>query len=179
MTTKKKPPELDVFQLIANAQYERQTKRGSKLQRKLERMAKMQAIWKQTGIPEMWEQVKDIEVRNPAKNDVPGDRVKLADLVVKHNEANIYDYGLALFDSRDCCATWEVWIEPRDKSNAVQYIINVPGQGCHEGDGADKLRKSFVQWLAKLIEPSVIAGMGIEPKEIKKTERRILVETAE
>lgn len=169
----KKKNEHNVFQLIANAQDELRQKKGSRLEKKLTRLTRMRDAWLRTGIPQMWEDVKNIEVANFAKNDIPGDRAPLAAFVVPHAVANVYDYGLELHSRSGGAVYWYVEEQASNSANPVMTYVNTNGTV----DTADDLRVSFVNWLARKIDPRVIMDLGYTAKEIKKADRRILVET--
>lgn len=169
----KKKPEHNVFQLIANVQSELQQKKASRLEKKLARLTRMREAWLRTGIPQMWEDVKHIEVVNFAKNDVAGERAPLISFVVPHEHANIYDHGLALYSKNGGQVYWYVDEQASNSPNPVMCYYGP--RGIY--DNVDDFRASFVEWLARKIDPRVIVDLGYVAKEIKKTDRRILVET--
>lgn len=171
----KKKSEYDVWQLIANAQHETHKKRGSTLARKLELLSRKRAAWLQTGIPQMWEDVKHVEVKNFARNDVAGDVAALADFISPDTTCNVYNTGVALYDNRHGVVSWEITAENDNKSDSpLQYLTWDNGYVATP----EEMRQSFIKWLARRIDHRVVAGMGYTPKEIKKTDRRILVELA-
>lgn len=169
----KKKSEYDALQLIANEQHELQKKKGSNLAKKLELLSRKRAAWIQTGIPQMWEDVKHIEVKNFARHNVAGETPPLVDFVSPLAECNIYGTGLALHDSRFAQAVWHVIAENDRKADSpLKYVtydvgyVNTP----------EEMRQSFIKWLARRIDHRVVVDLGYTPKEVKKAERRILLE---
>jgi hypothetical protein len=145
-----------------------QAKRGSALSRKLDKLAKKRALWLQTGIPQMWDEIKHIEVRNFARGDVAGDMVPLMNFVIPHEECNVYGHGLALYSWRGGNVIWNVENGDRAANGymASEGYMDTPAQ----------VQQDFIKWLAKKIDHATIAGLGYAAKEIKKVDRRILVE---
>lgn len=169
----KKKPEHNVFQLLANAQTELQQKKASRLEKKLARLTRMRTEWLRTGIPQMWDDVKHIDVANFAKDDVAGDRAALSSFVVPHEHANIYDHGLALYAKTGGSIYW--YVEEQASNSPNPKMCYYGPRGVYPS--IDELRDSFIQWLARKIDPRVVMDLGYTAKEIKKTDRRILVET--
>lgn len=166
----------NVLQMIANEQKKLADKRNEKLNKQLDLRVRLRKAWRATGIPEMWEQIKHIEVRNFARNDVLGDRAPLADFVVLHDQAVVYDTGLTLYADRN--GGWVRWEcdETNDDKLMYRYMDQNKSRHC---ETLDEFQQTFVAWFAKKIDPASIAELGIEAKEIKKGSRRIIAETAE
>lgn len=167
----------DILQLIANEQKKLADKRAAKLNKHLDLRVRLQKAWKATGIPEMWERVKYIEVRNFAPNDVAGERVTLNDMLVLHDQCVVYNTGLTLYANRN--SDWVRWECDEDNTDKIMYRYMDQNKSRH-CETLEEFQQTFIAWFARKIDPTTIAELGFEPKvaAVKSTSRRILAETA-
>lgn len=173
----------DVLQRIAAVHRDRVAKNEKKrltAKRKLERQ---RAYFKDSSLPEMWEDVKHIVVKNPAPDRLEGITLPLSALVDDTHEANILGTGLALHDKNGCLALWLV--EDRSSSNNEQpeiwYQVIAGGNNSFsyphdQKDIKKQFCDSFVKWLSKHITAQMIIEMNIdiEAPSVTKRSRKIL-----
>lgn len=173
----------NVIQRIAAIHRERVAKHEKKRltrQRKLERQ---QSYFRDSGIMDMWNEVKDIVVKNPVPDILEGITVPLAALVDPTDEANILQTGLALHDKGGILARWVV----EDHSSAsdeqpklyYQVIAGSNNSFCYPHDQKDIKKEfcdAFVKWLSKHITAQMVAEMDIdiEAPSVTKRSRKIL-----
>lgn len=167
----------NVLQLIANEQKRLADKRNEKLNKELDLRVRLRKAWRASGIPDMWDQIKHIEVRNFARGDVRGDTAPLSDFVVLHDQAVVYGTGLTLYADRN--GNWVRWEcdETNDDKLMYRYMGNNQSRHC---ETLEDFHRTFVEWFARKIDPTALAALGVEPKIVveAKSTRRILAETA-
>lgn len=154
------------------------------------KLAARVAYFRDSGIPEMWEEIKNIRIANPAKDRIEGFTVALADLVIPTDADTIEGTGLTLYDKNGFDVTW--YVEDNAASDSEQplliYSHAAPSRksGLHidvAKDGAkQKFVESFITWLAKHITPQMLAEMDVDltaPAEQKRTRKFLQVATNE
>jgi hypothetical protein len=154
------------------------------------KLAARVAYFRDSGIPEMWEDIKNIKIPNPAKDRIEGLTVTFADLVVPTCADTIEGTGLTLHDKNDVDATW--YVQDTADCDAEQpllvYTHTAHGSKNHTHLHIDTAKEgakqqfvqSFITWLAKKITPQMLAEMDINmtpPSESRKT--RKLLQLAE
>lgn len=177
-----------VLQKIAQVHRERVEKQNKIRLRKQSKLDLCAAYFKDSGIPEMWDEVKDIKIPNPVPDIIEGLTISLADLVVKTNIKVLQGTGLTVHHKSGDEIAWYV----QDQSGAAAetaepyYYHNDPPRGRNNfclkanGDAAkdNKTRfvNSFINWLSKYITPQMLAEMDIdiEPATLTKRSRKIL-----
>ena len=161
----------DVLRRIADIHRAKVAKAEEKRAAKESRRRRAFELFRASGIPAMWEDVKDIQVRNFAPEDVAGFTPRLADFAIDNDAAKINGDGLALYNGRERIITWQVVVQGFDQAPA--YYMS---KGCFtHPDAAEKMVQDFVQWLAKRITPQILLDMDIDlsPVVPPKQTRRI------
>lgn len=139
------------------------------------------AYFRDSGIPEMWEEVKHIKVINPAPTQVSGLIVTFEDLVCQTDEDYREQTGISLYHGNST-NDWYVHNEGSDEHPKIKYF-----QAKHNGrfrgvlvdnkDAKKKFVDSFICYLAQRITPHMLLEMDIDlstPTENKKASRRFL-----
>lgn len=178
----------DVLQKIARMHKERVEKQNKIRLRKKSKLDLCVAYFNDSGIPEMWAEVKDIKIPNPVPDIVEGLTITLADLVVKTDLNVIQGTGLALYHKSSDEASWYVQDQSNDNAENAEpyYYHNDPPRGRNNfcvcaNDSEAKNNKtkfvdSFIRWLSKYITPQMLAEMDIEVEtpSLTKRSRKIL-----
>jgi hypothetical protein len=176
----------DVFRRVALIHAERLEKANKKRLTLKRKMAARVAYFRDSGIPEMWNDIKDIKIPNPARDKIEGFTVTFADLVVPTCADTIEGAGLTLYDKNDKEVTWYVSdISKNDLEQPTLYYVHAGLKtnftiGINESDAKQKFVAAFVTWLARYITPQMLAEMDIDmtpPSESRKT--RKLLQLAE
>lgn len=173
----------NTLQRIAAIHRERVAKHEKKRLTKKIKLERQRAYFRDSGIVEMWNEVKDIVVKNPAPDNLEGITLPLSALVDDTHEANILGTGLALHDKNGCLAQWLV--EDHSSTNDEQpkiYYQVIAGSNnsfCYPHDQKDIKKEfcdSFVKWLSKHITAQMVVEMDIdiEPPSVVKRSRKIL-----
>lgn len=180
----------DVLRRVAMIHIERLEKANKKRLITKRKLAARVAYFRDSGIPEMWEDIKNIKIPNPAKDRIEGLTVTFADLVVPTCADTIEGTGLTLHDKNDVDATW--YVQDTADCDAEQpllvYTHTAHGSKNHTHLHIDTAKEgakqqfvqSFITWLAKKITPQMLAEMDINmtpPSESRKT--RKLLQLAE
>lgn len=172
----------NVLQRIAAIHRERVAKNEKKRltrQRKLERQ---QAYFRESGIVEMWDDVKNILIPNPIPDFIEGLTVPMSAMLVATDDANIEGVGLVLRDKNNSLARWCVEDHSRltDEQPNIYYNVIARNENfCYPHDQKDIKKQfcdSFVKWLSRHITAPMIAEMGLEletPSVVKRS-RKIL-----
>lgn len=177
-----------VFQKIALVHRERVEKQNKIRLRAKSKRDLCAAYFKDTGIPDMWNEVKDIKIPNPVPETLEGFTVSLGELVVAENIDVLHGTGLTLHYKGGAEVSWYVQDQSTDSAETAEpyYYHNDPVRGRHNfclcaNDSAAKDNKtkfvdSFIRWLSKYITPQMLAEMDIdiETPSIVKRSRKIL-----
>lgn len=160
----------DVLRRIADIHRAKVAKAEETRAAKESRRRRAVELFRASGIPAMWEDVKDIQVRNFAPEDVAGFTPRLADFEIDDDAANINGDGLALYNGRETVIKWQVVVNNFDQAPA--YCTS-KGWFAHQ-DAAEKMVQDFVQWLAKRITPRILLDMDIDlsPVELAEVPRQ-------
>lgn len=173
----------DVFKKVAAVHRERLAKaEKTRLDRK-KKLARRQAYFKDTGIMEMWDDVKDIKIPNSFPDIFESLTIPMSALVVETDIDNIERTGLVLHGKDDTHVEWIVEDNSASEDDiGPKYIYyrTTSGKGfCQSHETPDAKKKfvdSFVKWLSKYITPQMLAEMDIDleaPSVIKRS-RKIL-----
>jgi hypothetical protein len=177
----------DVLRRVAMIHAERLEKANKKRLITKRKLAARVAYFRDSGIPEMWEDIKDIRIPNPAKDRIEGFTVTFADLVVPTCADTIEGAGLTLYDKHDLDATW--YVQDTADVDAEQpllvYTHTAPGsrnnaRSLHidtaKDDAKQKFVQSFIDWLARHITPQMLAEMDIDlrPQATVRPTRKFL-----
>jgi len=146
-------------------------------------IARRIAYFKDTGILDMWNEVKDIKISNPVPDIVEGFIIPLGNLVDATAMSNIVGTGLVLHDKKDSFSSWEIETESEEENAKLIYKHYTRGQlkGNWITDGTNVEYKkqfvdSFIAWLSRHITPAMLAEMDIDmtPPSLVKKSRKIL-----
>lgn len=157
----------NVFYKVAEvhrARLEKKDKIRTNNKRALDRAV---AYFRDSGIPEMWEAVKDIKVRNPALEQVAGLVVPLSDLVDRLNAEVLQGNGLSFHDG-EYQYSWyvEAALESDGEKERLYYRLNSPSKNfsypVEEAQAKQKFVDSFIKWLSRHITPQMLAEMDPE-----------------
>lgn len=174
----------NVLQQIAVVHRDRVSRKEKERTRYLRKLQQQRAYFKDSGIMEMWEDVKDIIIKNPVSHRIEGITIPLSALFDPTHEDNIQQTGLALLNKNNGVAQWTI----EDHSNYKEdqpKIFYCANDGkiafCLPHDQKDVKKKfcaAFVKWLAQHITAQMIVEMGIEiapaADTVRKRSRKIL-----
>lgn len=172
----------DVLRQIALVHAARlETKDKERLRRKFKTVSR-QAYFRDSGIPEMWDTVKDIIIANPAPHIVEGLTVPFCDLLIPTDHDMLEKAGLALYDKNGAEAHWYVadCSTEKDEKPNLYYHWNGKQNGSMKVDAPEAKQKfvqAFVNWLSRFITPQMLAEMDVDmsaPLEPKKPNRKFL-----
>lgn len=172
----------DVIQRIAAIHRERVAKYEKKRLARNRKLASQQAYFRDSGILEMWNDVKDIVVKNPVPDELEGITVPLSALVDHVSEANIQQTGLVLRDKDSCQAQWLIEDHSNDSDEQPQLWYSVVAGKNHfryphdQKDIKKQFCDSFAKWLSRHITAQMLAEMDIdvETPSVTKRSRKIL-----
>lgn len=172
----------DVLQRIANIHRERVAKNEKKRLTRKRKLASQQAYFRESGILEMWNDVKDIVVKNPIPDILEGIAVPLSALVEPAHDANIEQTGLVLRDTGGRAAMWLVEDHSNEADEQPKLYYNVVAGKNHfryphdQKDIKKQFCDSFVKWLSRHITAQMMAEMNIdiETPSVTKRSRKIL-----
>lgn len=142
-------------------------------------LARKQAYFKDSGIPEMWEAVKDIKVVNPAPESIEGFSVQLKDLLDAEDIEVLTQSGISLYGKKAQQPTW--YVSLNNLNDTPVYVYS--GGARHlsikadQADAKKKFQNSFVRFLARLITPQILLDLDIDlsaPVPEKKITRKFL-----
>lgn len=174
----------NVLQQIANVHRNRFAETEKLRREKENKLKQQQAYFRDTGIPEMWDDVKNIKIPNPTPEALEGFTVPLEALLDTTIAENIQQTGLMLNDRKDYRACWLVESNGVDanKTNKIVYRAYIRGKTHtfqqNDPEAKKKFCDTFIRWLAKYITPHMLLEMNIDldvpaPSVIKRS-RKIL-----
>lgn len=172
----------DVFQRVAAIHRERITKAEKTRLLKKKKLGAQQAYFKDTGIMEMWDDVKDIVIPNPLPDVFEGYTIPLSGLVLETAEENINKTGLVLRDKNDGTCEWVIDDQStiKDEQPRLYYRATTAKNNLCLPHDTPEVKKlfvdSFIKWLSKFITPHMLLEMNIdlEPVSLVKRSRKIL-----
>ena len=174
----------DVFQRVAAVHRERIAKAEKKRLDGKKKLARMQAYFKDTGVREMWDAVKDIKIPNPVPEVLDGLTVTIGDLAVRTARENIENTGLVVHAKNDMECQWVVEDNSATEEDAaarhLYYRVSAGKDNfCvtqEQTDAKKRFIDSFIKWLAKYITPQMLVDMDIdlETPSVVKRSRKIL-----
>lgn len=174
----------DILQRIAAIHRERVANNEKKrlgIKKKLERR---QAYFKDTGLLEMWDDVKNIKIPNPVPDALEGLTISLGALLVETAQDNIEKTGFVVYGKDDTLHEWCIDyngdFEGQKETAAIWYRVN-SGKTCfalqaENTDAKKRFTDSFVKWLSRYITPHILLDMDIDldtPSVVKRS-RKIL-----
>lgn len=178
----------DILQQIAAVHHARLSKFAAERNREKMKIGRERAYFKDTGIAEMFDEVKAIRIANPVPEIRDGLIITLEDLLDEFAEENLNETGIAVHDKGGSKTTWRVGDCTNSKPNSpllLRYehfnhrknlLVNVNDDGAKA-----KFVNTFVRWLARHITPAMLLEMNIEIKDVAPTitrkTRRILQPT--
>lgn len=169
----------NVLQQIAALHREKRAKLDETRIEKKKILARKQAYFKDSGIPEMWEAVKDIKVVNPAPQVIEGFSVQLKDLFIAEDIEVLRNAGISLYGKEEQEHTWYVALDDL-KDTPVYMCMGGPRNLSFKADQPDakkKFQESFVRFLSRLITPQILLDLDIDlsaPAPEKKVTRKFL-----
>ena len=174
----------NVFQRVAAVHRERIAKAEKTRLNRKKKLARQQAYFKDTGLPEMWDAVKNIKIPNHVPDVLDGLTITFADLIDPVDSDNISNTGLVLYGKNDARMAWIVEDNSATEEDADPKHIYYRATGmrntfCLPADNADAKKQfidSFIKWLSKYITPQMLVDMDIdlEAPSIVKRSRKIL-----
>jgi hypothetical protein len=176
----------NVFQRIAAVHRERFAKAEKTRLDNKKKLARRQAYFKDTGLMEMWDEVKHIKIPNPVPDVLDGLTITIGDLAVPTNTDNLENTGLVVYGKQGDFIEWAVAdnsaVEETAGPKHIYYQVTMPGTKtnfCLSHENAEAKKKfvdSFIKWLSKYITPQMLVDMDIdlEAPSIVKRSRKIL-----
>jgi hypothetical protein len=174
----------NVFQLVAAVHRGRLAKAEKKRLDAKKKLVRQQAYFKDTGLPEMWDEVKNIKIPNPIHEVLDGLTVTIGDLVDPTAIENIQNTGLVVYSKNNTQCEWIVEDNSATEEDIgpkhIYYrVINGKDNFCESHEKPDSKKKfvdSFIKWLARHITPSMLVEMDIdlETPSVTKRSRKIL-----
>ena len=175
----------DVFQRIAAVHRERFAKAEKKRLDAKKKLVRQQAYFRDTGLPEMWDEVKNIKIPNPVPEILDSLTITLGDLVDPTAIENIQNTGLVVYGKNNTQCEWVVEDNSATEADAgprhVYYrVVGAIKNGiciAHDQTDAKKMFvDSFIKWLSKYITPQMLVDMDIdlETPSVVKRSRKIL-----
>ncbi len=174
----------DVFRRVAAVHRERFAKAEKKRLDAKKKLVRVQAYFKDTGLPEMWDEVKNIKIPNPVPEKLEGLTITLGDLAIPTALENLEQTGLAVYAKNNAEYEWSVEDNSATEDDAsakhLYYRVAAGKENfCVTHDQADAKKKfidSFIRWLSKYITPQMLVDMDIDldaPSVVKRS-RKIL-----
>lgn len=172
----------DVLKQVAAVHRERFAKAEKARLLRKKKLGTQQAYFKDSGIKEMWDDVKELVIANPCPDMFEGFTIPLSALLVETATENIEQTGLVLNDKHGAVVQWAVEDHSNDDEDhaKIHYRGSMPKNNfCLAAEHADAKKKftdSFVKWLSRHITPRMLAEMDIdlETPSIVKRSRKIL-----
>jgi len=170
----------DILHRIAAVHAERQKKSDEILKKKQLILGRKKAYFKDSGIPEMWEDVKAIKIKNPVPEILAGFYVPLADLLVEYNITVAEQSGLVLRDTSDSELVWRIEIDEKTNEPLYEHIgknHKMTIANASEKDAKKNFVDSFVRYLSYKITPVTLEQLGVDigaPAPDKKITRKFL-----
>lgn len=174
----------DVFQRVAAVHRERFAKAEKKRLDAKKKLVRVQAYFKDTGLPEMWNEVKNIKIPNPVPDILDGLTIVLGDLAVQTAIENIENTGLVVHAKNNGQCEWVVEDNSATENDAGPkhlYYRVAAGKDSfcvtqEQTDAKKKFVDSFIKWLSKYITPQMLVDMDIdlETPSVVKRSRKIL-----
>jgi hypothetical protein len=174
----------DVFQRVAAVHRERIAKAEKKRLDRKKKLTREQAYFKDTGLPEMWEDVKNIKIPNPVPDVLDGLTITMADLMLPHATENMANTGFIFYGKNGGQVEFVVEDNSAREETAGENRIYYRATGIKDSfaltadnkDAKQKFVGEFVRWLSKYITPQMLVDMDIdlETPSVVKRSRKIL-----
>jgi hypothetical protein len=174
----------DVLRRVAAVHRERFAKAEKKRLDAKKKLVRTQAYFKDTGLPEMWDEVKNIKIPHPVPEILDSLTITLGDLVDPTALENIQNTGLTVYGKNNTQCEWVVEDNSATENDASPkhiYYRVVAGKDnfCVTQEQADAKKRfvdSFIKWLSKYITPQMLVDMDIdlETPSVVKRSRKIL-----
>ena len=179
-------PDTDVFQRVATVHRERFAKLENTRFNRKKKLMRRQAYFKDTGIMEMWDDVKHIKIPNPIPEMLEGLTITIGDLSVPTAIENLEQAGLVVYNKNDTYVEWSIddhsdnedvtdtkHVVYRDAGLSKGNNMALPG---NHPEAKKNFVDSFIKWLAKYITPQMLIDMDIdiETPSVVKRSRKIL-----
>lgn len=166
-----------VFQLIADAHGGKFNNKEKNRLRAHKKLSVQQAYFRDTGIPEMWDEIKEIIIPNPVPETLEGGAICLASLMIPWSRDNIEQTGLELFWRDNTEVGWRVTDASCTDSDTPEFYYHTMGikrnysTPVTNKEAKQKIVTSFVRWASKLITPQMLQDFGFEPGPAATTKR--------
>lgn len=150
------------------------------------KIAREKAYFKDTGIPDLWNEIKDVKISNPVPDVLEGFIVTIGDLLVPHAAENLLGTGLTVYDKDETTTSWELEtiVDGTEEPTQMLYRYFSRGQlkanwrsnGTNLAEIKKEIVDTFIRWLSRHITPQMLAEMDIdlEPPSRVKRSRKIL-----
>lgn len=166
----------DILQQVAAVHHARLSKFAAERNREKMKIGRERAYFADTGIAEMFDEVKAIRIANPIPEIRDGTIITLEDLLDEFAEENLKETGIAVHDKNGSRSVWRVGDCTDSEPNSpllLRYeyfgrrknlLVNV-----NDTDAKLKFGNTFVRWLARHITPTMLIDMNIEIKDAAPT----------
>jgi hypothetical protein len=173
----------DVLRRVALVHAERFEGKTKERLLKKRKAAARQAYFRDSGILDMFEDIKNIQIANPVPELIDGFTVTFNDLVIPTDHDYLVGAGISFYDKDSREVSWYV----NDSSDTASEQPTLHYEWCgaklsgdlrvDAPDAKQKFVDSFVKWLARKITPQMLADMNIDMSpaaEAKKPSRKFL-----
>jgi hypothetical protein len=172
----------NVLRQIALVHASRLEKKDKERLRQKFKTVSRQAYFRDSGVPEMWDEVKDISISNPVPEIIEGLTIPFNALLIPTDHDMLEKAGLALYDKNGGESHWYVsdCSNKDDEKPQLYYHWSGKSSGCMKVDAPEAKQKfvqAFVNWLSRFITPQMLAEMDVDmsaPLEPKKPNRKFL-----
>lgn len=172
----------DIFQRVAAVHRERVAKAEKTRLLRKKKLAAQQAYFKDTGIPEMWDAIKNIVIPNKMPDVFEGYTITIGDLFVTTSPDNIEQTALVVRTADGDSVGWfvEDHSDDTDEQAKIWYRATAgKNTFCLPHDNKDAKQNfvnSFVKWASRHITPQMLLDMNIDldVPSVTKRSRKIL-----
>lgn len=172
----------DIFQRVAAIHRDRTAKAEKRRLLTQKKLNAQQAYFRDSGIPEMWEAIKNITIPNKMPDRFEGYNITIGDLLDNTNPDNIEKTGLVVWQRNGNTAAWIIGDHSDEDAEQVDiwYRATVGKTHlCVKHDNKDAKKQfvdTFIKWAARYITPQMLLDMNIDldPPSVTKRSRKIL-----